>query len=61
MEIIVDLCNQHLGSLSEFTKRMSLNAFLSGADAVKIQLVDSKNMFGDDKRSYREILVNLKI
>ena len=54
MEIIVDLCNQHLGSLSEL-KRMSLNAFLSGADAVKIQLVDSKNMFGDDKRSYRDI------
>ena len=33
MKIILDLCNQHHGSLDEL-KRMSLNAFLAGADAV---------------------------
>ena len=58
MEIIVDLCNQHMGSLTEL-KRMSLNAFLSGADAVKIQLLNSKDMFGDDKRTYRDIDFNM--
>lgn len=58
MEIIVDLCNQHLGSLTEL-KRMSLNAYLAGADAVKIQLVDSKSMFGDNNRSYRDIDFNM--
>lgn len=57
MQIIVDLCNQHLGSLSEL-KRMCLNAYLSGADIVKIQLVNSKEMFGSDERSYRDIDFN---
>ena len=54
MEIIVDLCNQHFGSVSEL-KRMSLNAYLAGADTVKIQLMDSEAVFGDKLRKYRDI------
>jgi len=54
MKIIVDLCNQHFGSLEEL-KRMSLNAFLSGADAVKIQLLDSEKLLGAKDKKYRDI------
>ena len=54
MKIIVDLCNQHFGSLEEL-KRMSLNAFLSGADAVKIQLLDSEKLLGTKDKKYRDI------
>jgi sialic acid synthase SpsE len=54
MEIIVDLCNQHHGSLSEL-KRMTLNAFSAGADVVKVQLMDSEKYFGTQDRKYRDI------
>ena len=54
MEIIVDLCNQHHGSLIEL-KRMSLNAFLAGADTVKVQLLDSEKHFGTKEKKYRDI------
>jgi len=54
MKIIVDLCNQHFGSLSEL-KRMSLNAFLAGADAVKVQLMDSEKLLGTTEKKYRDI------
>ena len=54
MKIIVDLCNQHHGSLAEL-KRMALSAFVSGADIVKIQLMDSEKYFGNTARSYRDI------
>ncbi len=54
MKIILDLCNQHYGSLDEL-KRMSLNAFLAGADAVKIQLMDSEKLLGVTDKKYRDI------
>tara|TARA_B100000963_G_scaffold217832_1_gene189949 strand:- start:2851 stop:3567 length:717 start_codon:yes stop_codon:yes gene_type:complete len=54
MKIIVDLCNQHHGSLSEL-KRMTLNSFLSGADAVKIQLMDSESLLKTKEKKYRDI------
>jgi len=54
MKIIVDLCNQHFGSLSEL-KRMSLNAFSAGAHAVKIQLMDSEKLLGTTEKKYRDI------
>ena len=54
MKIILDLCNQHHGSLDEL-KRMSLNAFLAGADAVKIQLMDSEKLLGVTNKKYRDI------
>ena len=54
MKIIVDLCNQHHGSLKEL-KRMSLNAFLSGADAVKVQLMDSEKLLNTKEKKYRDI------
>ena len=54
MKIILDLCNQHHGSLEEL-KRMSLNAFLGGADAVKIQLMDSEKLLGVTDKKYRDI------
>ena len=54
MEIIVDLCNQHHGSLAEL-KRMSLNAWASGADVVKVQLMDSVKFFGNTDKQYRDI------
>lgn len=54
MKIILDLCNQHHGSLEEL-KRMSANAFLGGADAVKIQLMDSEKLLGVTNKKYRDI------
>lgn len=54
MKIIVDLCNQHFGSIEEL-KRMALNAFLSGANAVKIQLLDSEKLLGVTNKKYRDI------
>ena len=54
MKIIVDLCNQHYGDLQEL-KRMSLNAFLSGASAVKIQLLDSEKLLGTSEKKYRDV------
>ena len=53
-KVIVDLCNQHFGSLEEL-KRMTLNAYSSGADAVKIQLMDSEKYFGTKDKKYRDI------
>ena len=54
MKIILDLCNQHYGSLDEL-RRMSMNAFLAGADAVKIQLMDSESLLGVTDKKYRDI------
>ena len=54
MEIIVDLCNQHHGSLSEL-KRMSLQASMAGADVVKVQLMDSEKHFGTTDKKYRDV------
>ena len=54
LEIIVDLCNQHHGSLIEL-QRMALNAWSAGADIVKIQLIDSEKHFGTPERKYRDI------
>ena len=54
MEIIVDLFNQHSGNIREL-KRLALSAFLSGADVVKTQIIDSKRMWGDNSRSYLEM------
>lgn len=57
MKIIVDLCNQHFGSLQEL-KRMTLNAFTSGAHAVKVQLMDSEKLLGVKNKKYRDISYN---
>lgn len=54
MEIIVDLFNQHSGDMKEL-KRMALAAWLAGADTVKIQLLNSKKIWGDDSRQYMEM------
>ena len=57
MKIILDLCNQHYGSISEL-KRMSSLAFLSGADAIKIQLMDSEKLLGVTNKKYRDVSFN---
>ena len=54
MEIIVDLCNQHYGDVQEI-KRMILSSFVSGADVIKIQIMDSTKFFGDNSRKYRDL------
>ena len=54
MKIILDLCNQHFGSLDEL-KRMSLSAFQGGADAVKVQLMDSERLLGVTNKKYRDV------
>ncbi|MEC8299556.1 MAG: N-acetylneuraminate synthase family protein [Pseudomonadota bacterium] len=54
MQIIVDLFNQHSGDLDEL-ERMALSAKLAGADFVKIQLLDSQAIWGDDSRKYLEM------
>lgn len=57
MEIIVDLCNQHHGSINEL-KRMALEASLAGADVVKLQLMDSEKHFGTTDKKYRDVTAN---
>jgi len=54
MKIVVDLFNQHSGSIDEL-KRMALSAWISGADVVKIQILNSKRIWGDDSRKYLEM------
>jgi len=54
MKIIVDLFNQHSGDIKEL-KRMALSAHLSGADAVKLQLLNSRRIWGDDSRKALEL------
>jgi len=54
MKIIVDLFNQHSGDFKEL-KRMALSAHLSGADAVKLQLLNSQRIWGDDSRKALEL------
>jgi N-acetylneuraminate synthase/N,N'-diacetyllegionaminate synthase len=54
MKIIVDLFNQHSGNLTEL-KRLALSAFLNGADAAKIQILNSQRIWGDDTRKYMEM------
>lgn len=57
MKIIVDMFNQHSGDLEEL-KRMALTAWQCGADIVKIQLLNSKKIWGDDSRKYLEMTEN---
>ena len=54
MKIIVDLFNQHSGDIEEL-KRMSMSAFLSGADIIKLQLYDCKRTWGDDSKKKLEL------
>ena len=54
MKIIVDLFNQHSGDITEL-KRMALAAHLAGADAVKLQLLNSQRIWGDDSRKDLEL------
>jgi len=54
MEIIVDLFNQHSGDIDEL-KRMALESHLAGADWVKLQLFNSKVVWGDDSRKTLEL------
>ena len=54
MEIVVDLFNQHSGD-QEDLKRLSLSAWMNGADVVKIQLLNSQLIWGNDGRKYLEM------
>ena len=54
MKIVVDLFNQHSGDIKEL-KRLALDAYLSGADVAKIQILNSKRIWGDDTRKYLEM------
>jgi len=54
VKIIVDLFNQHSGDIKEL-KRMALSAHLAGADAVKLQLLNSQRIWGNDSRKKLEL------
>ena len=54
MKVIVDLFNQHSGDIKEL-KRMALSAHLAGADEVKLQLLNSQRIWGDDSRKGLEL------
>ena len=43
MEIVVDLFNQHSGKFEDL-KKLSLSAWMNGANVVKIQLFKSKTV-----------------
>ena len=49
--IISEIAPQHMGSMNEI-KRMILQSKLGGADIVKVQLYDSKKLWGDSQRVY---------
>ena len=53
MEIVVDLFNQHSGKFEDL-KKLSLSAWMNGANVVKIQLFKSETVWGDDSRRYME-------
>ena len=52
--IISEIHPQHYGSINEI-KRMIIQSKIGGADIVKLQLYDSKKLWGDTKRSYLDI------
>ena len=52
--IISEVHPQFIGDKKELT-RMILQSKIGGADFVKVQLYDSKKLFGDKKREYLEI------
>ena len=54
VKIISEIHPQHYGSMSEI-KRMIIQSKIGGADIVKIQLYDSKKLWGDSKRTYLDI------
>lgn len=54
VKIISEIHPQHHGSMSEI-KRMILQSKIGGADAVKVQLYSSKNIWGDESRDYISI------
>lgn len=57
VKIISEIHPQHLGSMHEI-KRMVLQSKIGGADVVKVQLYSSKNIWGDESRSYISITKN---
>jgi pseudaminic acid synthase len=54
MKIAVDLFNQHSGNLREL-KRLAMDAYCAGADIVKIQILNSERIWGDNTRKYLEM------
>ena len=54
MEIVVDLFNQHSGKFEDL-KKLSLSAWMNGANVIKIQLFKSEDVWGDDSRRYMEM------
>tara|TARA_B100001173_G_scaffold298301_1_gene295753 strand:- start:9 stop:734 length:726 start_codon:yes stop_codon:yes gene_type:complete len=54
LTIISEIHPQHYGSMSEI-KRMIIQSKIGGADIVKLQLYDSKKLWGDDKRTHLDI------
>jgi len=55
--IISEIHPQHYGSINEI-KRMILQSKITGADIVKLQLYDSKKLWGDEFRNYLDITEN---
>tara|TARA_X000000368_G_C22873738_1_gene642088 strand:+ start:39 stop:761 length:723 start_codon:yes stop_codon:yes gene_type:complete len=54
VKIISEIHPQHYGSINEI-KRMIIQSKIGGADIVKVQLYDSKKLWGDSKRTYLDI------
>ena len=54
LTIISEIHPQHYGSMSEI-KRMIIQSKIGGADIVKLQLYDSKKLWGDNKRTHLDI------
>lgn len=54
VKIISEIHPQHYGSMNEI-KRMILQSKMGGADIIKVQLYDSKKLWGDNERKYLDI------
>ena len=57
VKIICEIHPQHYGSMSEI-KRMVIQSKIGGADIVKLQLYDSKKLWGNEERTYLDISEN---
>jgi sialic acid synthase SpsE len=54
LTIISEIYPQHYGSMNEI-KRMIIQSKIGGADIVKLQLYDSKKLWGDNRRKYLDV------
>jgi len=59
MYLIAELCGQHGGSIRRL-EQMALQAKMGGANAVKVQLYDTYNMPGDNRKNWEYLNISFE-